>query len=71
MRHVKDVAEESREKPLAGVHEDRQQEEQNVKDAILETGRLFVRNLPYQCTDEDLTAHFKKFAILFSTFQIW
>ena len=28
---------------------------------ILQTGRLFVRNLPYSCTEEDLEEKFKKF----------
>lgn len=31
---------------------------------ILETGRLFVRNLPYVCGEEELRAHFEHFGAL-------
>ncbi|XP_010491251.1 PREDICTED: probable RNA-binding protein 19 [Camelina sativa] len=30
-------------------------------DNVLDTGRLFVRNLPYTTTEEELTEHFSKF----------
>nr|XP_043622445.1 multiple RNA-binding domain-containing protein 1 [Erigeron canadensis] len=31
------------------------------EDAVLQTGRLFVRNLPYTATEDDLREHFSKF----------
>ncbi|KAL2474679.1 nucleotide binding [Abeliophyllum distichum] len=31
------------------------------KEGILETGRLFIRNLPYTATEEELEEHFSKF----------
>ncbi|XP_019090452.1 PREDICTED: multiple RNA-binding domain-containing protein 1-like [Camelina sativa] len=31
------------------------------RDDVLNTGRLFVRNLPYTTTEEELTEHFSKF----------
>eukprot|EP00123_Amoebidium_parasiticum_P001003 comp11963_c0_seq2/m.6654 comp11963_c0_seq2/g.6654 ORF comp11963_c0_seq2/g.6654 comp11963_c0_seq2/m.6654 type:complete len:788 (-) comp11963_c0_seq2:24-2387(-) len=34
------------------------------EQSIAETGRLFVRNLPYTCTEEDLTEAFSKFGPL-------
>lgn len=36
-------------------------ERKKITDKILETGRLFLRNLPYICTEEDLTFLLKKF----------
>jgi multiple RNA-binding domain-containing protein 1 len=33
-------------------------------DAIRESGRLFVRNLPYTATEDDLRAHFEKYGTL-------
>jgi len=35
-----------------------------VEESIGETGRLFVRNLPYICTEEDLRKEFIKFGPL-------
>lgn len=32
-----------------------------TKDTILQTSRLFVRNLTFSCTEEDLTELFKPF----------
>ncbi|MFH4979342.1 hypothetical protein AB6A40_006051 [Gnathostoma spinigerum] len=32
-----------------------------TRNTVLETGRLFVRNLPYVCTEDDLQFLFKKF----------
>ncbi|XP_056002350.1 probable RNA-binding protein 19 isoform X2 [Ostrea edulis] len=40
------------------------QEHEAHTDTIAETGRLFVRNLPYNCTQEDLEALFGKFGPL-------
>ncbi|EOA16005.1 hypothetical protein CARUB_v10004134mg [Capsella rubella] len=37
------------------------QESKADSDDILDTGRLFVRNLPYTATEEDLMEHFSKF----------
>ncbi|KAF9618217.1 hypothetical protein IFM89_000852 [Coptis chinensis] len=36
----------------------------DVKEQVLETGRLFVRNLPYTATEDDLTELFQKFGDL-------
>ncbi|CAD5226690.1 unnamed protein product [Bursaphelenchus xylophilus] len=36
-------------------------ERKKLTDKILETGRLFLRNLPYICNEDDLTFLFKKF----------
>jgi multiple RNA-binding domain-containing protein 1 len=33
-------------------------------DAIRESGRLFVRNLPYTATEDDLRTHFEKYGTL-------
>lgn len=32
----------------------------NKNDEVLESGRLFIRNLPYTCTEEELEEHFSK-----------
>ncbi|KAG7554234.1 RNA-binding domain superfamily [Arabidopsis suecica] len=37
------------------------QEPKADSDDVLDTGRLFVRNLPYTATEEELTEHFSKF----------
>ncbi|CAN8274460.1 unnamed protein product [Cochlearia groenlandica] len=37
------------------------QESKIDSDDVLNTGRLFVRNLPYSATEEELTEHFSKF----------
>ncbi|CAO3674246.1 unnamed protein product [Rhizopus stolonifer] len=50
------VEEEGREKNVKGKMEPR--------DAIIETGRLFVRNLTYACTEEDLTQLFETYGTL-------
>lgn len=34
---------------------------QNIHEEILDSGRLFVRNLPYICNEEDLKGIFKKY----------
>lgn len=34
---------------------------EDKKDEMLESGRLFVRNLPYAATEEELEEHFKKY----------
>ena len=39
-------------------------QEQTSAETILETGRLFIRNLSYSCTEDDLTALFSKFGLL-------
>lgn len=36
----------------------------NDKSLILSTGRLFIRNLPFSATPDDLTAHFSPFGHL-------
>lgn len=41
-----------------------EEEEENAKNLIADTGRLFVRNLPYTCTEEDLRKLFEKFGPL-------
>ncbi|KAM3716826.1 putative RNA-binding protein [Dirofilaria immitis] len=43
------------------IHETREAEVEAVVGKILETGRLFVRNLPYMCSDEDLRYLFNKY----------
>uniref|UniRef100_A0AAF5PTQ1 RNA recognition domain-containing protein n=1 Tax=Wuchereria bancrofti TaxID=6293 RepID=A0AAF5PTQ1_WUCBA len=43
------------------VHMTREAEVEASVAKILETGRLFVRNLPYVCSDEDLRYLFKKY----------
>ncbi|CAB3406939.1 unnamed protein product [Caenorhabditis bovis] len=40
---------------------DRQKEEETIREKILETGRLFVRNLPFVTKEADLQYLFKKF----------
>ncbi|KAF9971065.1 hypothetical protein BGZ73_006026 [Actinomortierella ambigua] len=39
-------------------------EAEATRNAIADTGRLFVRNLPYGCTEDDLRALFEKFGPL-------
>ncbi|CAD5219002.1 unnamed protein product [Bursaphelenchus okinawaensis] len=39
-------------------------ERKKITDKILDTGRLFLRNLPYVCTGDDLTFLFKKYGEL-------
>lgn len=41
-----------------------EQEEPLGESTIMETGRLFIRNLAYTCTEEDLTTLFKKYGPL-------
>ncbi|KAI6206819.1 putative bacteriochlorophyll 4-vinyl reductase [Aphelenchoides besseyi] len=36
-------------------------EKQKIETEIRDTGRLFLRNLPYICTESDLIDHFKRF----------
>ncbi|EJD76605.1 RNA recognition domain-containing protein [Loa loa] len=43
------------------IHKTREAEVEASVAKILETGRLFVRNLPYVCSDEDLRYLFKKY----------
>ncbi|VDK79849.1 unnamed protein product [Litomosoides sigmodontis] len=43
------------------IHKTREAEVEACVAKILETGRLFVRNLPYVCSDEDLRYVFKKY----------
>lgn len=46
-----------------GEHEDfdPEAERKRLEAEVMETGRLFLRNLPFVCTERDLAAHFKKF----------
>lgn len=55
--------EEKKEKQEAEEAEDFnfEEEQKKVTEKILETGRLFLRNLPYVCTESDITFLFKKF----------
>ncbi|CAI2350179.1 unnamed protein product [Caenorhabditis sp. 36 PRJEB53466] len=41
--------------------ESRQKEEESIREKILETGRLFLRNLPYATKEDDLQYLFKKY----------
>ncbi|KAF9126695.1 hypothetical protein BGW39_006442 [Mortierella sp. 14UC] len=41
-----------------------EEEEEQAKNLIADTGRLFVRNLPYTCTEDDLRKLFEKFGPL-------
>ncbi|KAG0349230.1 hypothetical protein BG004_000454 [Podila humilis] len=41
-----------------------EEEEEIAKNLIADTGRLFVRNLPYTCTENDLRGLFEKFGPL-------
>ncbi|KAF8926504.1 hypothetical protein BGZ58_011124, partial [Dissophora ornata] len=41
-----------------------EEEEENTKNLIADTGRLFVRNLPYTCTEDELRKLFEKFGPL-------
>lgn len=41
-----------------------EEEEETTKNLIADTGRLFVRNLPYTCTEDDLRKLFEKFGPL-------
>ncbi|CAP24384.1 Protein CBR-RBD-1 [Caenorhabditis briggsae] len=41
--------------------ESRDKEEESVREKILETGRLFLRNLPYATKEDDLQFLFKKY----------
>ncbi|KAL3985712.1 RNA recognition motif family protein [Acanthocheilonema viteae] len=43
------------------IHKTREAEIEATVAKILETGRLFVRNLPYVCSDEDLRYLFKRY----------
>jgi len=40
---------------------DPEAEKKKLEAEIMDTGRLFLRNLPYICTERDLTEHFKGF----------
>ncbi|KAG0303342.1 hypothetical protein BGZ98_006779 [Dissophora globulifera] len=41
-----------------------EEEEETAKNLIADTGRLFVRNLPYTCTEDELRKSFEKFGPL-------
>ncbi|CAO3565600.1 unnamed protein product [Mortierella alpina] len=41
-----------------------EEEEENNKNLIADTGRLFVRNLPYTCTEDELRKLFERFGPL-------
>jgi len=41
-----------------------EEEEEMAKNLIADTGRLFVRNLPYTCTEEELRKLFEKYGPL-------
>uniref|UniRef100_A0A9J2QB30 RRM domain-containing protein n=2 Tax=Ascaris lumbricoides TaxID=6252 RepID=A0A9J2QB30_ASCLU len=43
------------------LYMDRKEENVTITNAILETGRLFLRNLPYSCTEDDLQYLLKKY----------
>uniref|UniRef100_A0A915ARL0 RRM domain-containing protein n=1 Tax=Parascaris univalens TaxID=6257 RepID=A0A915ARL0_PARUN len=43
------------------LYMDREEENITITNAILETGRLFLRNLPYSCTEDDLQYLLKKY----------
>ncbi|KAG5531353.1 hypothetical protein RHGRI_026095 [Rhododendron griersonianum] len=43
-----------------GFSEDPEHEVIDTKKDVLETGRLFVRNLPYTATEDELEEHFRK-----------
>ncbi|KAF7150615.1 hypothetical protein RHSIM_Rhsim02G0169700 [Rhododendron simsii] len=43
-----------------GFFEDPEHEVIDTKKDVLETGRLFVRNLPYTATEDELEEHFRK-----------
>ena len=36
----------------------------DTEEQIKKSGRLFVRNLPYTATEDDLKAHFEKYGVL-------
>jgi multiple RNA-binding domain-containing protein 1 len=40
---------------------DPEAERKRLESDVMDTGRLFLRNLPFVCTERDLTEHFKKF----------
>ncbi|CAJ0584814.1 unnamed protein product, partial [Mesorhabditis spiculigera] len=67
VRRVKESDEENEESAEkqaedAGVDEEAsKKEEERTRDEILETGRLFVRNLPFVTTEDDLTGLFKRY----------
>ncbi|KAI7832433.1 hypothetical protein BC939DRAFT_482796 [Gamsiella multidivaricata] len=56
-----EIAQEPPNRPLIISAEE---EEENAKNLIADTGRLFVRNLPYTCTEEELRKLFEKFGPL-------
>ncbi|KAI8568595.1 hypothetical protein RHMOL_Rhmol02G0213000 [Rhododendron molle] len=50
----------SEEEVEEGFSEDPEHEVVDTKKDVLETGRLFVRNLPYTATEDELEEHFRK-----------
>ncbi|XP_058197334.1 multiple RNA-binding domain-containing protein 1 isoform X2 [Rhododendron vialii] len=50
----------SEEEVEEGFSEDPEHEVIDTKKDVLETGRLFVRNLPYTATEDELEEHFRK-----------
>ena len=43
---------------------ERQLKDDEEEEDVAESGRLFVRNLPYTCTEEELTELFNKDGVL-------
>ncbi|KAF5205644.1 Multiple rna-binding domain-containing protein, partial [Thalictrum thalictroides] len=58
---VEDVHDEHKEDPSQAIDEEEEPIEKDEREQVLETGRLFVRNLPYTATEDDLTELFQTF----------
>ncbi|KAF5185014.1 Multiple rna-binding domain-containing protein [Thalictrum thalictroides] len=58
---VEDVHDEHKEDPSQAMDEEEEPIEKDEREQVLETGRLFVRNLPYTATEDDLTELFQTF----------
>jgi multiple RNA-binding domain-containing protein 1 len=45
-----------------------EEEEKNEDEDVIEEGRLFIRNLPYSCTEEEISAYLKQFGEIVDVF---
>ncbi|XP_061189659.1 probable RNA-binding protein 19 isoform X2 [Saccostrea echinata] len=61
---LKDEEKEKQNNDTQSANKKRWEEHEAQMDSVAETGRLFVRNLPYSCTQEDLEELFGKFGPL-------
>ena len=63
-RVKKYIKREGRENAWQERNFERQLKDDEEEEDVAESGRLFVRNLPYTCTEEELTELFNKDGVL-------